>query len=130
MNDRFKFRVWDKAFNLYWPYKDVKGNIAWLLFPDNDNINVVEIEQCTGLRDKNGKLIFEGDIVAKEFSDKPFSSKAKHKIKNCLVYWNKSGKFSIKYNSDDYRYYSTPHDSFIGDCEVIGNIHENPELLK
>ena len=53
MNDRFKFRVWDKVFNHYWKDKEIKENAAWLLFPDNDNIENIDIEQCTGLKDKN-----------------------------------------------------------------------------
>lgn len=122
MNDRFKFRFWHNETKAY--------EDCYCCSSNGFMVKNVIPEQCTGLKDKKGKLIYEGDIVAKEFSDKPFSSKAKHKMKNCLVYWHKSGQFSIKYNSDDYRCYSAPHDSFIGDCEVVGNIHENEELLK
>ena len=64
MTDRFKFRVWDKEFNQYWTDEAIKENAAWLLFPDNDNIENIEIEQCTGLKDKNGKLIYESDILS------------------------------------------------------------------
>lgn len=110
MNDRFKFRVWDKVFNKYWTDAAIKENAAWLLFPDNDNIENIEIEQCTGLKDKNGNLIFEGDVVSLD----------KY---NYSVLWNdcwcafrqRSGQITHA-NSSCY--------------EIVGNIHENPELLK
>lgn len=135
MNNRFNFRVWDNNKKEYLDkgYIHRKGYLVMPTMKNDYSLAEAEgdfiIEQCTGLKDKNGKLIYENDIVAKEFYDRPFSIKAKTKIKNCVVCWSNSGQFSIEYKSDDYRYYSTPCDSFIGHCEVIGNIHENYELL-
>ena len=43
-NNRLKIRVWDKVFNRCWTDKKIKENAARLLFPDNDNIDNVEIE--------------------------------------------------------------------------------------
>lgn len=71
------------------------------------------ISQFTGLLDKNGKEIFEGDILRHESGGKPFE------IKHALQEWNEDG-FATGYQL-----------SFTGDqYEVTGNIYENPELLK
>ena len=116
MTDRFKIRVWDKEFNQYWTDEEIKENAAWLLFPDNDNIENIEIEQCTGLKDKNGKMIYEGDILS-DYDGFKF-----------LVRWN---DLELKYvfipvlknNTEDL-------DIYPNECELVGNIHENEELLR
>ena len=116
MTDRFKIRVWDKEFNQYWTDEAIKENAAWLLFPDNDNIENIEIEQCTGIKDKNGKPVFEGDILS-DYDGFKF-----------LVRWN---ALELKYvfipisknNTEDL-------DIYPNECELVGNIHENEELLR
>lgn len=115
MTDRFKFRVWDKEFNKYWTDEAIKENAAWLLFPDNDNIDNIEVEQCTGLKDKNGKLIYEGDILSCMINCP----------RKCVVEFYRNA-FCLNENG------SHSEDVVFSDkcCEVIGNIHENEELLK
>ena len=80
------------------------------------------IGQYTGLIDKNGTKIFEGDIV-KIGGDN-------------LPYWMEVGKFKpVEYINDGFCPF-TEYDNDCGtwlmakDCEVIGNIHDNPELVK
>ena len=111
MMDRFKVRVWDKVFNRYWTDEEIKENAAWLLFPDNDNIRNVEIKQCTGLRDVNGKLIFEGDIMGMSEG-------------NALVVWNNQWFLNFGDFSEPFWHYTIVRHT------IVGNIHENPELLK
>lgn len=108
MNDRFKIRVWDKVFNRYWTDEEIKENATWLLFPDNDNINNVEIEQRTGLKDKNGKLIYEGDIVKI------------HSITGIVVRDEYGFLFKMGDVCEPLRHFENAKKTF----EVIGNIHE------
>ena len=65
-NDRFKFRVWDNDRKCYTSVKPVvlcnDRYTREIAMQDNDDLQYV-IEQCTGLKDKNGRLIYEGDIV-------------------------------------------------------------------
>ena len=110
-----KFRAWDKKrkkiFQMsvgtnYNPHflvdlKSFGGGIQELFDPD------LELMQYTGLRDKNGKEIYEGDIVR-------WGSILKG---NEVIF--KEGKFMIKDIEDPYW----------KACEIIGNIYENKELL-
>lgn len=127
-NLRLKFRVWDKYFNRYWTDEEVKNNIQWLLYPDNENIENVIIEQCTGLRDKNGKLIFEGDVVIYEVFVSDWSDE-KRKCYGIVYYDDNQHAFGVK----TIRQTVTSCfglNKLISEIEVIGNIHENPDMLK
>ena len=78
-------------------------------------INSETLGQFTDLYDKNGKKIFEGDIVKLPLSEK-----------NCKVTF-KSGCFVAEYGS----YGLTVNNSLYGgNLEVIGNIYDNPEEYK
>ena len=90
------------------------------------------VGQYTGLTDKNGKKIFEGDIVKytefHKFSDDEDLESAEEKSERISVVKFAYGKFTplpIRYNCED-SWYSYATDNF----EIIGNIHDNPELLK
>lgn len=108
--------------------------IAWEVIPST-------IGQYTGLTDKNGKKIFEGDIVRTQpFSDRPYSKKAKFKqhigiveyvirhFKNSLYEQDYEAGWGVKIK--DYGKFGCCDWSAFFKCEVIGNIHDNPELLR
>lgn len=114
MSDRFKFRVWDRVHKRYWydAQNMYDGNgpdcnsFGGLLAHPFEFI----VEQCTGLKDRNGKLIFEGDRIT-DYGQGDTS----------YVWWDDTGHWSA-YSPD-------AEEISLLDCIVIGNIHENPELL-
>lgn len=96
------------------------------------------VGQYTGLTDKNGKKIFEGDIVrTQEYYDRPYSAKAKQKrhigVVKYTVYKFADGRcYNVEWKVEiaNYGKYRCWARSEFYDCEVIGNIHDNPELLE
>ena len=117
MQDRFKFRAWDSDESKYATDDDIcfdtggECECAYDLLKVNDSFYV--IEQCTGLKDKNGKLIYEGDIVEVPVL---YNGIPTGKKQRCKVYY-KHGAFNIYAVKSKY-------------LKVIGNIHENSELLE
>lgn len=91
------------------------------------------IGQFTGLFDKNGKEIYEGDIVTmfaniNKLSD-PMLSNAKPKYRlTTIVYDDASFKITFEGKPDGVlNYYSG---AMVKNMEVVGNVHDNPELMK
>lgn len=76
------------------------------------------VSEFTGLTDKNGTKIFEGDIVRTD-KGKIYEIKMQ---KGCWIVWNDKAKMTY----DKWDFLNT----FAPTVEVIGNIHDNPELLK
>jgi len=135
MTDRLIFRAWDKVrkqwrddffidpFGRYRVFVDDDGDKNGLHEHDESSLHDLIIVQSTGLRDKAGKLIFEGDVVH---------------------FWNGLGEKyvgEVRFNdgcfdvvSQNTRYgtlrdYLKVH-VVNHAIEIIGSIYENPELLK
>lgn len=94
--------------------------------------------ECTGLRDKNGKIIFEGDIVDCYVSTKKlYRYQVKYEIGSFMLVspYEEIFDFKNKWNDNVYPLsqlyfeYNNEEDC-IWHCEVISNIYENPEVLE
>ena len=139
MNDRFKFRLWDKENKTYYvsPYGSFSlsdsGELFWIESNcDCSELNTSDyvVEQCTGINDANGKLVFEGDIVKTKHDDVGVVIYSDHFLEWRIIF--KKGRKHLLDNEE----FGVPMFDFTENAigknilKVIGNIHENPELLK
>ena len=127
MQDRFRFRVWLKDTNKMYNVHSLHiGTNKAIISSRYGNVSIYInknsiLMQSTGLKDKNGKLIYEGDIIVNE------------KFVKYITRWNDNiGQFYIsKINPSKYDnwkdWHLARHDL---DYELIGNVYENPELLE
>lgn len=115
-----KFRAWDEQ-NKVMEYKvnvndgkPVKYGYQW--FNHGNTIHDSELMQYTGLKDKNGKEIYEGDLIKVD---------DEHLYIICFRVQDSGyiGSNEYGYDEQDLCYLACNY-------EVIGNIYENPELLK
>lgn len=111
-------------------YPDLKNSYIALImefFQNNSNhtepllLTPDKVLQCTGLKDKTGKLIYEGDIIYKKGS----KNYKKEKMYSRVCWDSMYAQFNI---SDENGMHQMPSNS--NNIEIIGNIYENPELLE
>jgi uncharacterized phage protein (TIGR01671 family) len=128
MNRELKFRVWHKEFNRFLGKEeyclDLDGKLIFVeLLTTNSvslksvNPDLYVIQQFTGLKDINQKDIYEGDII--KWTDTNFFDGN----------WGERDTIStVSYETGSYY----PVSEFIEDDyrEIIGNIFQNPDLLK
>jgi uncharacterized phage protein (TIGR01671 family) len=138
MNERYLFRGY-RSDNYRWEYGFLTLGKSWKtdgLTPHIETeidgrlvcneIKPDTIGQCTGLKDKHGKLIFEGDIYQEKI----------HRQNDTI----ETITYVIKWNGYRYRVNGTSNFDDRGvdsgflmnthKIEIIGNVHENPELLE
>lgn len=133
MSREIKFRAWDTKCGEWVLGLKLKldGTIKDFDFDDEGYYEfepeegLVILEQYTGLKDKNGKEIYEGDIVKCYSQDTYPVGRVMYSEEWCAYE-------IVSYDPEDCRVYNL--ESFSPTVnkylEVIGNIHENPELLR
>jgi len=142
MTREIKFRAWDKRFNLmlypdnfYNEYISADGKVIEIEewsdysgggFHTNDVSQDYILMQYTGLKDKNGKEIYEGDVIETEKME--YSDSGHYigtvKVLGKVVFNN--GRYALHLETG-----AMPDLSFaLSFHEIIGNKYENPELLQ
>ena len=123
-----RFRAWDKIHKTMYEVDDImsidfgksKISVKTLFFERTNyyDFNDIVLMQSTGFKDKNGKEIFEGDVV--KMAKNVYSEPTYYEV--------------VRHRGGAYRLESKQYGCELWlrhtDCEIAGNIYENPELLE
>ena len=138
MEDRFKFRLWHKPLKIM-HYNDftvtATGYMAKIYQQDDYmmKFNQEDLEfdkqcilmQCTGLKDKNGKLIYEGDILGGVYGNLDIFY-----CTQCMQFELHCKGYGCMCCNGDVHWCEVVESEDENELEVVGNIYENPELLE
>lgn len=122
MTREIKFRAWNKKYNIMISWEQMKiDNTVTICFGSIDSVR--DLMQYTGLKDKNGTEIYEGDIMF--YPENEENIMEMQNIKKPVIF--ERGAFRI----DVYEHFKKVlDDETASEGEVIGNIYQNKELLK
>ena len=129
MNNQLNFRVWYKN---SWQDHCVIGKGFVRVFKVDDEMNLIPLNDAvlqffTGKLDKAGDKIFEGDII--EYTEKLHEHGDAQTLRGVVVYDTDYAAFGIANPVDLNSVWNLFSDMTIYNFQVIGNIHENPNLL-
>ena len=121
-----KFRAWYKNEMAEVRVLDWNNEVVDLFNPHIEiPLDEIELMQSTGLKDKNGKEIFEGDVIAIEVDETgtPINARVFQNSKIGIL------MFHVFEDNEDVPMVELLEDNSVA-FEIIGNIYENPELLE
>ena len=131
MKDRYLFKA-KRLDNNYWilGFLSVNKTGKYFIRPicgsalSSEEVDKNTICQCTGLKDKNGKLIWENDIVGYWDTYSTENGQAEADCDGNVVWDYETLSFQVtnRLSSESYE--------VLDECSVIGNIFDNPELLE
>lgn len=124
-----KFRAWDKKYNVMWQGIELVKLLKYLVFQEMPNAEAYTAFkthpddfvwlQNTGIKDKNGREIFEGDVL----SDTHYGTKGQ------IIWKNEFARFVVQELNPEKEFELWSDNEMLYHTAVIGNIYENPELL-